>query len=548
MSDELANNRERLNNCAVKILDRSLPQWRQQARIELSQRADQYCKKLHLPCESIDPDKALVVTGHQPQFFHCGVLMKYILLGQLAKPSGAAALNLVADSDLPGQVELKIPVRQQLVQKSDVRRKLVSQIIIQQQGRLSVARLSPAKLHGDLPMEFQPVPRMNDLDNFQADLEMLQVGDELGESLRKIGQILQDCQPTAQNLGELFTLLIHRLVEPLGLNWAELAVSQMAQTESFTAFAADLLARPLETRTCYNTALADYRRENIIRSNLQPLPDLRGGADPNQLQEMPFWLFRPGEPRQPLFIRHEKAEIIFSTAPTDTVQLPNELLRESTALFSAPLEVLNEPDELLKRLSLANIFLRPRALTLTAFVRLFLADYFVHGIGGAKYDRVTDGWIRRFYQVEPPTYACVSATMHLGLGEFPKPAEIAPQLKGLQQRRRDLQFNPQRYLGENLLEVPKVKSLLQRRRQAIETSCRLREQRADSLRRREVFEEISQLNAAILAATPGILAKVEKDLQLARQQQKNSNIAFDREYFFGLFTSEQLEKLKQAGT
>jgi len=331
-------------------------------------------------------------------------------------------------------------------------------------------------------------------------------------------------------------LLIHRLVEPLGLNWAELAVSQMARTESFTAFAADLLARPLETQICYNTALADYRRENKIRSDLQPLPDLHGGTDPNQLQEMPFWLFRPSKPRLPLFIRHEKSQIIFSTGPTDAAQLPTELLRE-------PLEILSKPAALLKRLSLANIFLRPRALTLTAFARLFLADYFVHGIGGAKYDRVTDYWIRDFYKIKPPAYACASATMHLWPSKFTLPIDCLEQLRVLRHRKRDLQFNPQRYLGMNLLEVPKVKSLLQRRQQAIETSCRLREQRADSLRRREVFEEIAQLNAAILAAAPGILAEVEKDLKIARQKQKNSNIAFDREYFFGLFTDEQLNKL-----
>ena len=36
-----------------------------------------------------------------------------------------------------------------------------------------------------------------------------------------------------------------------------------------------------------------------------------------------------------------------------------------------------------------GIKLRSRALTTTMFVRLFLADAFLHGIGGAKYDEVT---------------------------------------------------------------------------------------------------------------------------------------------------------------
>ena len=34
--------------------------------------------------------------------------------------------------------------------------------------------------------------------------------------------------------------------------------------------------------------------------------------------------------------------------------------------------------------------LSPRALSLTGFLRLAVVDQFVHGIGGALYDRVTD--------------------------------------------------------------------------------------------------------------------------------------------------------------
>ena len=47
--------------------------------------------------------------------------------------------------------------------------------------------------------------------------------------------------------------------------------------------------------------------------------------------------------------------------------------------------------------------------------RLFVGDVFIHGIGGAKYDRITDGLIRRYYQVEPSNMACVSATLLLDL-------------------------------------------------------------------------------------------------------------------------------------
>ena len=44
----------------------------------------------------------------------------------------------------------------------------------------------------------------------------------------------------------------------------------------------------------------------------------------------------------------------------------------------------------LAELSSRGIKLRTRALTTTLFARLVLSDMFLHGIGGAKYDQVTD--------------------------------------------------------------------------------------------------------------------------------------------------------------
>ena len=63
--------------------------------------------------------------------------------------------------------------------------------------------------------------------------------------------------------------------------------------------------------------------------------------------------------------------------------------------------------------------LRPRALTLTLFARLCLGDFFIHGIGGGKYDEVTDAIIRDYFGIEPPAYQVLSATLHLPLPAFP---------------------------------------------------------------------------------------------------------------------------------
>lgn len=84
---------------------------------------------------------------------------------------------------------------------------------------------------------------------------------------------------------------------------------------------------------------------------------------------------------------------------------------------------------------------RPRALTTTLFARLLLADAFLHGIGGALYDVLTDELIRRFYGIEAPGYAVVSATRYLPLPLFPS---RGPDYQRVRRESRDLRWNPQK--------------------------------------------------------------------------------------------------------
>ena len=60
-----------------------------------------------------------------------------------------------------------------------------------------------------------------------------------------------------------------------------------------------------------------------------------------------------------------------------------------------------------------GVRIRSRALVTTLWARLALGDLFIHGIGGAKYDRVTDLLIERFFGLRPPGLLVLSATLHL---------------------------------------------------------------------------------------------------------------------------------------
>ena len=58
----------------------------------------------------------------------------------------------------------------------------------------------------------------------------------------------------------------------------------------------------------------------------------------------------------------------------------------------------------LKDFPARGLRLRTRALTTTLFARLFLADLFVHGIGGAKYDAMTDQICERLFGMKAPSF------------------------------------------------------------------------------------------------------------------------------------------------
>lgn len=59
--------------------------------------------------------------------------------------------------------------------------------------------------------------------------------------------------------------------------------------------------------------------------------------------------------------------------------------------------------------------LLPRALFMTALVRLGMCDLFIHGTGGARYDRAMERWIRNWLGVDVAPIAVTTATVTLPL-------------------------------------------------------------------------------------------------------------------------------------
>ena len=75
------------------------------------------------------------------------------------------------------------------------------------------------------------------------------------------------------------------------------------------------------------------------------------------------------------------------------------------------------------------------------FARLCLSDLFLHGIGGAKYDTVTNQIIRNIFGIEPPGFMAISATFRPGLSSQ---SSTLSDIHSIERMLRNLWYHPEK--------------------------------------------------------------------------------------------------------
>jgi len=384
----------------------SLRSLREECRREVLQQAQSYTRQLtgaDGPAAGVGP---LVVTGHQPELFHAGVWAKNFAVARVARRSGGVALNLMIDSDTADRREILIPT-----------------------GSRTHPRMTFAAFDAFSPQQPWEDARIEDRSCFRS------FGERVARSLRDdwgfvplAASVWETALTTATSSGSLVDGLAaaRRQAElQCGINNLELPWSRVCQTRVFCQFAAFLMSDLPRFHAEYNSAVRDYRFVHRIRSSTHPVPDLGVEGD---WYEAPFWIWRGGTHRRERpFVRAVTGEWELRSRDEIVARLP----RHGDGATSG-----------LQELSKGPWRLRTRALTTTLFARVFLADLFVHGIGGAKYDAMTDRLCERVLGLTPPPFATVSAALHLPLGE---PFGVTRQsLRQVDRAIRDFQFNPER--------------------------------------------------------------------------------------------------------
>jgi len=494
--------RQELTACEVPIAGMPLADWKQQAVADTLVAAVEYANETGRALPDHSPDGPLLIGGHQPTLFHCGVLFKNFALARLARHVDGTALNLIVDNDIAAPLHLTVPDGS----RDEPATRLVP-------FTSDTAARPWEDLKPDLSAAFTGFP------------------DRVSEALSRWGiePLLTRIWPAAvaaaqegRGLAECLSAARVAMQDRMRHGTLELPISRLATRTPFLRFAAMSLVDAERFAESHNRALGTYRADNHVRSRTHPAADL---CRHDRWLETPFWCWHSGDThRRRLLTQITATGIRLSDGSGFNVEWPLDTVPDLNQLASALGDWQQD-----------GLRIRPSALSTTLFARVFLADLFVHGIGGSKYDQVTDSLMSDFFGISPPPYLTLSATLHLPLGgAFDVSTEDRSQL--LSRHRRML------YNAQEFLDAGQSPDLLERKASLIHHQHTDKFDNSDAARqaRRRRYREFHAVNQELKRHTIGARQALEGELQRLDRQFDANSVLTNREFSFCLFPEDVL--------
>lgn len=427
-----------------------------------------------------DDAQPIIASGHQTELYHPGVWVKDVLANQIAARLDGQPYHFAVDTDSPKHLNVRWPGYSEPLTDDPAVTSAQWSGLLEAPTPNHIATLDAALRDANKPWRFEPM-----IGAFYASMRRL--------SLEQA------------KLPQALTNATHELDWTLGLRHHAMVTSPLWTSEPYLVFVHHLLARARQLATDYNGALADYRDEQKIRTRTRPMPDV---AVFDTSVEVPFWLddLATGQRTRPS---------VFATNGGWILTLPNG----AEFVFDETADGWDAAARLGQWLRDHHARLSPRALLLTCFLRLIVADQFIHGIGGGRYDQVTDRFIARHFGIEPPAFAVTTATLYFP-GAVGRSRVCTPCVVHEGHRVRH------NVLGERKRELVA----------AIDAAPRY------SMQRREAFYNMHRELAAARHEHPAI-KRWEAHWRETQRADAEDAPLFDRELFYAVQPEERLRQL-----
>lgn len=498
---------------SLTILGRPLAEFAAEARAEVLARAEEYVSTYSAPIKGAarlngraeakpcggSHVAPLIVTGHQPELVHPGVWVKNFAAAELCASKGAISLNLVIDGDACRSTAIRVPA-----------------------GTLDEPRWESVAFDGpaaEMPWEQRTIVDQERWRAFPARVAAATAGLLSERMLDDWWPLAMERAAATGRIGLGLAQARHLAEIEWGRRNLELPQSGMCQTDAFRRFTLHLFNELPRFVDSYNAALDDYRQAHRLRNHAHPVPNL---VVDGEWRQAPYWVWSNEIPtRRPVFVQRDGGGFVVTDRQTFERRLPCVCDDRGDGAVAE-----------LADWEAQGIKLRSRALITTMFARLAVADLFIHGIGGAKYDEATDAICERFFATAPPAFAAISGTLHLPIA---RTADSAEPVAVLRRRLRDLQFHPEEDVDFSAAVNGDVGTLVASKRQWIATP----KTNANAAQRHHA---IAEANSALQPYLAGLRGRLEQRIAAANERSRADRVLNSREYASCLFPRESLEQ------
>lgn len=469
----------------------------------------------------------LVLGGHQPELFHSGVWFKNFLIHEIGQRTDSLGLQVIIDHDVAKSDTLRVPI---CSTRNAVTR--TSPEYVQRSIPLPIRDESHPRTpwHATLTGHLNPTAWNKTFEEIQQSLAACGLGQPLLLGHRKtLAQYIRE----NKNIGDAFSQFRHRIEMDNGIFNLEVPIGLLCDHSAFGFFVQHCVQNADSLWGSYNRCREAYRQRHRIRNQAQPVLELQRS---NEWLELPFWIYRvKGErfvERKRLWVCNQKDHMLLTDHVDTNLRTVSVELPMSEQALPAAWDAMVQN----------GICIRPRALMTTMYLRCFVADLFVHGIGGGTYDELTDDIVRHWLDIDPPAYLTSTASLHLPFPPDGAVAEIHPSASGLSIQ-RELQLMrsvPERFLDTSIDSQRALSDLHSRHIANI----------PERGNKQKWHIEIALIKQQITAAIEPKKRAAYARLEIMQHDIKQNKVLKFREYSFVLFEEQdvvsRLSKLAKA--